>query len=264
MNGRFFLMKKTNFSKVIKSVMSSIAALVAVAATVTSVSAASSFDELVKNALESKTSTVDISSLAIAPETAVDNFHNFLQSNPEFYYVDSDVQCTFSGNTAKTLKISYEADDNRNTVNEIVNSIVQQASQYSTDYDKAKFVHDYLVENSSYDYSLTKFSTYDLLVNKTGVCQAYAYSYKLILNKLGIECEYAKSTSMEHMWNVVKIDGVWYNVDCTWSNTTRIPGDKVSNAYFLKSNDYFTAVGYFDWITTNNVSCTSTTYDFEM
>jgi transglutaminase/protease-like cytokinesis protein 3 len=257
-------MKKAILSTATKTMVSAIAAFVAITATTVGVFAAPTFNELVKSAIESKDATVDISSLAIAPETAVDDFHTFLQSNPEFYYVNSDVQCTFSGNTAKTLKISYTAADDSGTVNDIVNSIVQQASQYSTDAEKAKFVHDYLVENSSYDYTFSKFSTYDLLVNKSGVCQAYAYSYKLILNKLGIECEYAKSSSMEHMWNIVKIDGNWYNVDCTWSNTTRLPGDAVSQAYFLKSNEYFSAVGYFDWATTNGASCTTTNHDSEM
>ncbi|MDR0222782.1 MAG: Ig-like domain-containing protein [Oscillospiraceae bacterium] len=90
-----------------------------------------------------------------------------------------------------------------------------------TDAEKALAVHDYLILNCGYDNeALTKkkpisHSAYGSLVNKTAVCEGYSNAYKLILNKLGVECSLVSSEKAYHMWNYVKIDGNWYHTDVT-------------------------------------------------
>ena len=38
------------------------------------------------------------------------------------------------------------------------------------------------------------------------------------MTRMGVDTSFAISTSMDHMWNVVKIDGNWYHVDTTWDD----------------------------------------------
>ena len=70
---------------------------------------------------------------------------------------------------------------------------------------------------------------------KTGVCEAYARTYELLLNYLNIDniLVTGKSHGENHAWNLVGVDGVYYWSDCTWGaedgSTTRF--------YNLKGNN---------------------------
>lgn len=111
--------------------------------------------------------------------------------------------------------------------------IATQASTYPTDYDKMKFVHDYLVDNVTYDHfcsdkdSKTKpqvssqqsHTVYGALINDLAVCDGYAKTYQLIMNMLGIECEYIDGDAGGgHAWNFMKLDGKYYWMDVTWDD----------------------------------------------
>lgn len=111
--------------------------------------------------------------------------------------------------------------------------IATQASAYSTDYDKMKFVHDYLVDNVTYDHfcadkdSKTKpkvssqqsHTVYGALINDLAVCDGYAKTYQLVMNMLGIECEYIDGDAGGgHAWNFMKLDGKYYWMDVTWDD----------------------------------------------
>ena len=115
---------------------------------------------------------------------------------------------------------------------------------------KAKLIHDYLIENVSYDYKDVDADTvtwdcasaYSALVKHTAVCEGYASAYKLLMNMAGIP---AITVSNEnHAWNMVNLDGKWYHVDVTFDDA-KINGtenDDLSEEYhyeyFLKSDDY--------------------------
>jgi transglutaminase-like putative cysteine protease len=255
-------MKKMNLTakKVITSAVLTVATVIASAGMVF----AANVTDVIKAGLDSKATDIDVSAVEVTPQAAMDAFHDLLLDNPEYYYVDTNVNCSYSGSTAKVLKVTYEDSTGLAQMNAVADSIVAEASKLESDHDKVKYVHDYLANNADYDYSLTKYTAYDILVGKSGVCQAYASAYKLIMNRLGIECSYVQSKSMQHMWNIVKVDGKWYNVDCAWSNTTKYEGEDANEAYFLKSNSYLISLGYFDWKTTNGAVATDMTYDEEL
>lgn len=61
------------------------------------------------------------------------------------------------------------------------------------------------------------------------VCEAYARSFKLICDQVGIPCIVVVGNS--HMWNYVQdtSDGTWYAVDCTWNDPVR------SDEYYQKN-----------------------------
>jgi hypothetical protein len=75
-------------------------------------------------------------------------------------------------------------------------------------------------------------TAYGPLVKGQAVCEGYARTVKVILDKLGIPCiivqGVAKSSANEtqaHMWNYVKIKGSWYGVDATWDDPVDPKGD---------------------------------------
>ena len=126
--------------------------------------------------------------------------------------------------------------------------IVEEANKRPTDYEKLKFIHDWLADNTVYldddtiDYIIHKAN--GPILNGVAVCSGYAYAFQYLAQSMGFDCIYVSGlgyrgdTSSLHAWNMVKLDGEWYNVDVTWDD-----GNTVKYNYFLKGEKTFTASG---------------------
>lgn len=126
-------------------------------------------------------------------------------------------------------------------VNAEVKKILDQLNVYNADqYTKIKAVHDYIVKSVKYDYGLANYSAYNAIIDKNVVCQGFASLTYKMLKDLGIEVRYITGigNNVRHGWNIVRIGGLWYNVDNTWDENTTF-NNKVSYKYFLKSNADF-------------------------
>ena len=102
-------------------------------------------------------------------------------------------------------------------VREIVSGVIQPGM---SDYDKALALHDWLCSHAEYDYSLKNYDAEDILFDGTGVCQAYTEAYGLLLDAAGIPNAKASGTAGggSHTWNMAKLGGRWYHIDCTWDD----------------------------------------------
>lgn len=94
-----------------------------------------------------------------------------------------------------------------------------------SDYEKVKGVYDYICSNITYDYDHLyddsyhlKHTAYAALIHKKAVCQGYSVLLYRLLLELGVDCRYISGTGNGggHGWNIVKLDGKYYNVDATW------------------------------------------------
>jgi hypothetical protein len=111
-----------------------------------------------------------------------------------------------------------------------------------SDYEKVKKIHDYIIQNAAYDASLTNYSAYDNLINKSSTCQGYmSLAYKM-LTEANIPCRVISGTGngQSHGWNIVRLKGKWYNLDCTWDDPLTWNGkETLIYDYFLKSEKDF-------------------------
>lgn len=89
-------------------------------------------------------------------------------------------------------------------------------AQCTTDFDKAVWLNDWLVDKCSYDNSYSFCSAEGALARGTGTCEAYHRAYVMLLNKVGIAT--GRITGNGHVWTAVKLDGKWYQVDTTWND----------------------------------------------
>lgn len=150
-----------------------------------------------------------------------------------------------------TVRVEITIDDpNYPTVDQRIEAIVAecQAKNFSTEYEKALWLHDWIVGNCEYDNSLTNAGTAGLLATGSGTCAAYRTLYEMLLKKLGIQSE--RMTGNGHEWNAIKLDGAWYQVDVTWDDDTGVEMSKLlsdeekrilQHQYFGMS-DQFTAL----------------------
>lgn len=143
-------------------------------------------------------------------------------------------------------------------LNAALNSAVAHIPQGYTDYQKEMYIHDFICDRCSYvldDDGNLKTSPYDVLIKGEAVCEGYARTAQLFLNKLNIpnyivvgESENRDGQLVGHMWNVVRIDGENYYLDVTWDDldSQDVEMDKCY-LYFnlneqLISNDHFNIV----------------------
>ena len=114
------------------------------------------------------------------------------------------------------------ADDAYPSVASIVNKAVSQAKQETdgSEYEMALYLHDWLLDQLEYDNSLKWSSAESALTRGLGTCQAYESAYSKLLTAAGITNSETRDTYDGHTWNAVKLDGKWYQVDCTWDDTS--------------------------------------------
>lgn len=107
------------------------------------------------------------------------------------------------------------------SVDDIVNAAVKKCSKETdgSDYEKALWLHDWLLQQLDYDHSLKWSSAESALTRKLGTCQAYESAYSKLLTAAGITNAETRDTYDGHTWNAMKLDGKWYQVDCTWDDT---------------------------------------------
>ena len=112
-----------------------------------------------------------------------------------------------------------------------------------TNEEKVKIIHDYIIDNTTYDTLKTENihddtyksnTAYGVLIQGYGICSGYSDAISIFLNKLNIE-NY-KISNDTHIWNLVYINGVWSHLDSTWDD----PISKFNenrDTYFLISYD---------------------------
>ncbi len=113
------------------------------------------------------------------------------------------------------------SDPNYPSVNSLIQSAVAQCNKETdgTEYAKALWLHDWLLNQLEYDHSFKWSSAESALTRNLGTCQAYQSAYSQLLNAAGIENAETRDTGDAHTWNAIKLDGEWYQVDCTWDDS---------------------------------------------
>ncbi len=181
--------------------------------------------------------------------------------------------------TRVQIENSMTLEETRNyffQIDQEVASILSQVSDEMSDAEKMLAVHDYFVYEYAYDYDdylagtvpADSYRSGGLFINGVGVCQAYAYGYQYILCKLGLECYVTSSSSMDHAWNIVGLDGEYYHVDCTWDDPVADGLGMVRHSYFLLSDETIsdasvTGQAHYGWDLQTQLECTSKAYEEE-
>ncbi len=112
-----------------------------------------------------------------------------------------------------------------------------------SDYEKELAIHDYIVSNCEYgvteQFKEYAFCAYGALVQKKAVCNGYAEAMALLLNCVDIENKIITGWGNDvlHAWNLVCIDGEWYQVDATWDDPLPDKGPIVNHTYFNVTDD---------------------------
>ena len=139
----------------------------------------------------------------------------------------SKLSCYYSRDTglAVAIGLEYCTAQDVAAMQVKLDQLVDQANTLcQTDLEKVFYVHEWLVQNIAYDREHLSDDVQDdhnlrgALLDGTAVCDGYAKTYALTLRKLGITGVLVTSKDIGHAWNMVELDGNWYQVDCTWDD----------------------------------------------
>lgn len=140
-----------------------------------------------------------------------------------------DVKTEEDGSVTVSATIAYATTQfarMKETVEQIANDLALHDNNLS-DYDKVKAIHDYIVGNVEYDYDLCYgtsdhtdgFYCYGALIDHLAVCNGYSEAFYCLCLEAGVDCRVIVSDQLNHAWNIVRLDGSYYYVDCTWDDT---------------------------------------------
>lgn len=145
-------------------------------------------------------------------------------------------ECTFD------FKVSYytTAQQEQEVTTAVQNALEELDIEDLKDHDKCKAIYDFVCQVCNYDYSntpnnYTKFSAYGAIVNGMAVCQGYSTLLYRMLKEAGLNNKIV--TSPGHSWNIVQINGLYYNTDATWDDNYYDKG--LDYEYFLNCDTHF-------------------------
>ena len=81
------------------------------------------------------------------------------------------------------------------------------------DYETALVLHDWIIDNVSYDYTYRNLGVDRALAGMAVTCEGYHAAYVKLLEVAGMRT--GRITDGGHVWTAVQMDGDWYHVDTT-------------------------------------------------
>lgn len=195
----------------------------------------------------------------------------FEYDNPQVFYIDASKMVLYYeidslGNCNAYIKNYDENNDyliegfnNKEDIDRvtqqietIIKELINNTNDLNNNYEKIKYIHDWIVENTKYDETLSsnnRNNIYGLLVEKNATCGGYAKAFKYIMDKININSIIVQGkakqeeTSQYHAWNYIQVDNEWYGIDCTWDDPIVIgisdENKQIYYNYFLKGQNSF-------------------------
>lgn len=230
------------------------------------------FEKMITDAIDNDISDpidIDVSEYCYSEDELLKHLVIIINDNPQYYYIDSKydyqkddfvnklrlhIKDDFRNDRGSSLgeedvvgEAQYEPHQNDKEFIDAVTDILKQIDDDWSDEEKALWVHDYLCTTADYDYTYTKYSAYNILVEHSGVCNAYSLAYDYLMDKLDIPCGKVTSQALNHAWNLIQLGDKFYYVDVTWDD---LGGYSCYHSDFLRSKQGMINTGHdsTDWM----------------
>lgn len=200
------------------------------------------YDEIIKAAEQYSSSITFDSDKNITSEDYLDVYQIIYDDEPSLFYIDKKMQYAVNSSTKRlaSSKIFYKYGSSetykmQSEIDSEVNKILAMITSDMTDYDKVKLFNDVLASTVVYDETAANCrDIYGVFVDKKAICGGFSKAFSYLCSKAGIETAAVTGDAdgQPHMWNKVKIDGKWYNVDVTYAVSNSTEGNYVRYDYF--------------------------------
>lgn len=192
------------------------------------------YEEMV-SAIENYETTVDLTCIAAITAEELAFINEMLHADhPELFWYYGSISYYMDGRgEVMSVDLFYVMDEEEQKaakaefeeqVEKILSSIPEEAD---TEYEKALYLHDLLVEMIQYQMVGYHQSAYGALVDRTAVCAGYSRAYQHLLHEAGIDSFYVSGGAVDtrtgqyigsHAWNLVWLDEQCLYIDVTWGD----------------------------------------------
>ena len=151
--------------------------------------------------------------------------------HPELFWFEGSITC-YSDEKNHIVYVTPTYNDlyddlekNKSEINLVVDQLLKETESMS-DVEAEKYFVDYLCNNVTYVEGEYDQNIYSAFVQKETVCSGYAHALQYLMVKRGVPCYFATGwaynyhtkESGRHAWNIIKLDGGFYNCDVTFSD----------------------------------------------
>ncbi|MCD8396450.1 MAG: hypothetical protein LUD12_04595 [Lachnospiraceae bacterium] len=184
---------------------------------------------------------------SISVEDFWQTYYAVLADHPEIFWTDTSAQVEESALLGTVVSYNFdvtvaveERDAMREELEAAADACIAQIPESATDYEKIKFVYEYIIETTDYDAnSADSQNIQSALLYHSSVCAGYSRAFQYILHRMGLFCTYVTGTIVDggdHGWNLVRImeqeqsketlagvpavaaEEAYYYVDVTWGD----------------------------------------------
>lgn len=160
---------------------------------------------------------------------------------PELFQISGDYTTVSYGIFEDTSDIEfeyrldqeqYEARSRR--IREIADEIRSAVPELRNEYEVEKAVYKWIIVHSEYLVANDKSTAFtdSVLIDGKAQCAGYSEAMCLLLRMLGVQCIEVRSVpEQEHQWNMVNIQGEWYQCDATWDDQKEVPAEGQINMF---------------------------------
>lgn len=208
---------------------------------------------------------INISDLKLSQSDIDTVYWAFDYDNPQFLTLGSGYTYSYT-NSGEVVQMGIDYGRSPENVpsdfESVAQSVINDAQQMGSDYERLKYVHDWIVNNTSYISSgpVSKSEADGPVIYGQALCEGYSKAFMYFAQSMSYECVCVSGYSNgNHMWNMVKVGGNWYHVDATWDDPLSNSGPVLRHNYFLVSDSTISS----DHTIDNYFPVPSAPYDYQ-
>ncbi|MBQ8171641.1 MAG: chitobiase/beta-hexosaminidase C-terminal domain-containing protein [Oscillospiraceae bacterium] len=173
---------------------------------------------------------IDVYDLGCSEDDIRVVFYAVAFDNPQFFWLKTECDYSLLGKTLRSVSPAYlytksKAASITKDVEKAAQKIINEALKKDDLFERVLYIHDTIVNMTKYisDGENHIRGVNGPLLNGEALCEGYAKTFAYLCQSIGIEavCISGKSGG-DHMWNIVKLDGEWYQMDVTFDDPTNI------------------------------------------
>ncbi|MBP5493592.1 MAG: hypothetical protein J6X97_00730 [Lachnospiraceae bacterium] len=169
---------------------------------------------------------------SINPDDIDFAFNSVMGDHPEIYFTNGYMYTKYTSDD-RIVKIDFtpaytvSRDDvlecNKN-IEAYRDVFLKGINQNTDDYTKIKYTYEFVILNTEYDVdSRENQNILSVFLFGKSVCQGYAKAFQYLSSQLGIQSTLVVGyvgANEGHAWNMVKCNGQYYYIDCTWGDSS--------------------------------------------
>lgn len=159
-------------------------------------------------------------------------FNCVMGDHPDIYYTNGYMFTKYTFGD-QIVKIDFtpaytmdkkEADKYMERVDEYREAFLKGIDKNADEYTKIRYTYEFIIYNTEYDINAPQNQNIlSVFMYGKSVCQGYAKAFQYLSSCLGIQSTLVVGyvgNNEGHAWNMVKCNGAYYYIDCTWGDSS--------------------------------------------